>query len=51
METIKKENDRILRAQEELNQILWKDFRMRKKINEQSLKVSPTSPFTTTLIN
>ena len=34
METVKKENERILRAQEELNQILTKNFRTKKKISE-----------------
>ena len=39
MESVKKENERILRAQEELNQILMKDFIPREKIKELSLKI------------
>ena len=32
METVKKENERILRAQEELNQILLENFRSEGKV-------------------
>ena len=34
METVKKENERILRAQEELNQILMETFTVKKNINK-----------------
>ena len=41
MKTVKKENERVLRAQEELNQIL--NYRVKEKINRQDPKTRPTN--------